>query len=229
MKSAFAAAVVALVALATPATAPANPEIPGAIARAFGGSIAANVLLLKGTGTTTEPLEWTAYARDVFRKSDILRITLTPVGPDWQATAAGAGGSILNPVPAQPIDFARLKYRSADARAVAAKAAVLAQSTFVTVDFQLAANATTGVPEWGLALKDDTGYEVGFCVVSGETGALTFQDWTPRYQTRDRTADTDAPEGERAAKAVKKAVRKAWNWTDSARKETRGFFRELFR
>jgi hypothetical protein len=229
MKSALVAAAVAVFIVAAPATSRANPELPRAIARTFGDALAANVLLLKGSGTTTEPLEWTAYARDVFRKSDIVRITLTPVGADWQAAANGAGDNILSPTPPQPINFARLRYRSADARAVAAKAAALAQSTFVTVDFQLAANATTGVPEWGLALIDDTGYEVGFCVVSGETGALTFQDWTPRYQARDRTAEAGSAEGERAAKAVKKAVRKAWNWTDSARKETRGFFRELFK
>ncbi|HYE76663.1 MAG TPA: hypothetical protein VEI97_01625 [bacterium] len=224
MKTVFAA--LALLLAATPCAVRGNPELPRAVAQAFGDAVAANLLLLKGTGTTTEPLEWTGYARDAFRPSDILRISIKPVGSDWQAVAAGAGGNVLNPAPPQPLDFTRLKYRSADARAVAAKAAALAQSTFVMVDYQLAANATTGVPEWGLALKDDTGYEVGFCVISGETGALTFQDWTPKYQSREAA---EAAEGEKAARAVKKAARKAWNWTDHARKETRGFFRELFR
>ena len=218
--------VLAFVLALGPQVAKANPELQRAVAQAFGDTVAANVLLIRGTGTTTEPLEWTAYARDAFRRSDILRISIKPVGTGWQAAPAGAGGNVLNPVPPQPLDFTRLRYRSADARAMAAKAAALAQSTFVVVDYQLAANATTGVPEWGLALKDDTGHEVGFCVVSGETGALTFQDWTPKYLSREAA---EAAEGEKAAKAVKKAARKAWNWTDNARKETRGFFRELFR
>ncbi|MDZ4287218.1 MAG: hypothetical protein U0984_04630 [Prosthecobacter sp.] len=225
MKSILAA--LALLLAVSPTGAWANPELPKAVAQSFGAAVAANLLLLKGSGTTTEPLEWTAYARDAFRPSTILRIAVKPVGSEWKATAAGAGGNILNPVPPHPLDFSRLKYRSADARAVAAKAAALAQATFVSVDYQLAANAT-GVPEWGLALQDDTGYEIGFCVVSGETGALTFQNWTPRYQSREATAAAES-EGERAGNAVKRAARKAWNWTDNARKETHSFFRELFR
>jgi hypothetical protein len=226
MNRLFAALVLFLASV--PVLLQANPELPQAVARAFGDSVAAHILLVKGTATTAEPLEWTAYARDAFRPSDILRISIKPTGDTWVAAAAGAGTNILNPVPPQPIDFARVHYRSADARAVAAKAAALAQSTFVSVEYQLATAAGTGVPEWGMALKDDTGYEIGFCVVSAETGALTFQDWTPKYQSRE-AAEAEKADGEKAAKAVKKAVRKAWNWTDNARKETRGFFRELFR
>lgn len=219
-------AVLTLLLALSPAGAWANPELPRAVAQSFGAAVAANLLLVKGTGTTTEPLEWTAYARDAFRPDDVLRISITPAGSEWQASASGAGGNILNPAPPQPLDFSRLKYRSADARAVAAKAAALAQATFASVDYQLAASAA-GVPEWGMALKDENGYEIGFCVVSGETGALTFQNWTPRYQSREAAAAQT--EGERAAANVKRAARKAWNWTDNARKETRGFFRELFR
>jgi hypothetical protein len=58
------------------------------------------------------------------------------------------------------------------------------------------------------------------------TGALVFQDWTPRFATAPSLGDS---EGERAAKTVKRTARKAWNWTDKARTETKGFFRELFR
>lgn len=206
--------------------AQANPEVPRAVSQAFGDAVANGILLLKGTANTAEPVEWTAYSRDAFRQQDILRISLKLEGAQWKATPAGAGGNILSPVPPRPVDFARLRYRSADARAVASKAAALAQTTFATVDYQLAANPQTGAPEWGMALKDDTGYEVGFCVVSGETGALSFQDWTPRVAAG---GSTPASEGERAAKAVKRAARKTWNWTDKARSETRSFFRELFR
>ena len=150
------------------------------------------------------------------------------------ATIIGAGsiigGSVFLTKSVPPNHFVTLKsqdlrYRSADARVVAAKAAALAQATIASIDYQLAANAATGAPEWGLALKDDTGHEVGFVVVSGETGALSFQDWTPRVAAKPGPES----EGERAAKAVKRTARKAWNWTDNARKETRNFFRELFR
>jgi len=207
-------------------SAHANPEIPRAVAQSFGENVAGSLLLLRGTATTSEPTEWTAYARDAFRPEEVLRITVRMDAAQWKAAAAGAGSKVLNPAPPKTLDFTRLRIRSAEARVVAAKAAALAQTTFASVDYQLAANAETGVPEWGLALRDDTGYEVGFCVVSAESGALVFQDWTPRFVTAPATAQS---EGEKAAKAVKKTARKAWNWTDKARSETKSFFRELFR
>ncbi|MES2593754.1 MAG: hypothetical protein V4662_00375 [Verrucomicrobiota bacterium] len=216
-----------LILLATSAaTLKANPEIPLAVAQSFGENVADNLVLVKGTSTTSEPVEWTAYARDAFRPEEILRISVKMEATLWKAVPAGAGTKILTAQPAKTINAKRLRVRSAEARVVAAKAAALAQTTFVTVDYQLAANTETGVPEWGMALKDDTGYEVGFCVVSAETGALSFQDWTPRFATAPATPPS---EGEQAAKTVKKGVRKAWNWTDKARSETRNFFRELFR
>ncbi|GEP46057.1 hypothetical protein [Brevifollis gellanilyticus] len=216
-----------LILLATAAASlKANPEIPRAVAQSFGENVANNLMLVKGTATTSEPVAWTTYARDAFRPEEVLRINVRMEAAVWKASPAGAGTKILASQPAKTLDFNRLRVRSAEARVVAAKAAALAQTTFATVDYQLAANAETGAPEWGLALKDDTGYEVGFCVVSAETGALSFQDWTPRFVTAPATPPS---EGERAAKGVKKTVRKAWNWTDKARSETRNFFRELFR
>ena len=204
----------------------ANPEIPRAVAQSFGENVASSLLLLRGTATTSEPTEWTAYARDAFRPEEVLRITVRMEAAQWKAAPAGAGSKVLSPAPPKALDFTRLRIRSAEARVTAAKAAALAQTTFASVDYQLAANAETGVPEWGLALKDDTGYEVGFCVVSAESGALVFQDWTPRFATAPTAPQS---EGERAATAVKKTARKAWNWTDKARSETKNFFRELFR
>ncbi len=212
--------------LAGLSTLHANPEIPRAVAQSFGESVGGSLLLIKGSGTTSEPVEWTAYARDAFRNDELLRITVEMDASVWKAVPAGAGSRVLSPVPPKTIDFARLQARSSEARVVAAKAAALAQTTFASVDYQLAANPDTGVPEWGLALKDELGYEVGFCVISAETGALTFQDWTARAGA---TTTTPQSEGERAAKVVKKTVRKAWNWTDKARNETRSFFKELFR
>jgi hypothetical protein len=208
------------------ASVQANPEIPRAVAQSFGESIGSSLLLVKGTGTTAEPVEWTAYARDAFRPEEVLRITVRMEASVWKAAPAGAGTKVLSPVPPKTLDSTRLQIRSSEARAVAAKAAALAQTTFASVDYQLAANAETGAPEWGLALKDESGYEVGFCVISAETGALTFQDWTLKLGSAPSAPPS---EGERAAKVVKKTVRKAWNWTDKARSETKSFFRELFR
>lgn len=205
----------------------ANPEISQAVSASFGQAVAREILLLKGTGTTAEPAEWAVYARDVFRAEAQLRISVKMEGGQWKALAAGAGERILAPAPPRGLEFDRLKVRSSEARQAAARAAALAQITFVSVDYQLAANSVTGAPEWGLALKDETGHECGFCVVSGESGALIFQDWTPRFVST--APPVEEGEGERAAKAVKKAARKAWNWTDRARTETKGFFRELFR
>ena len=204
----------------------ANPEIPRSVAQSFGEAVASGILLIKGTATTGEPSEWVAFSRDAFRPEEILRISVKMEGSMWKATASGAGSKVLSPAPSRKLDFSRVRQRSADARVVAAKAAALAQTTFATVDYQLASNEDTGSPEWGLALKDETGHEVGFCVVSAATGALVFQDWTPRFASAPSMAES---EGERAAKNVKRAARKAWNWTDKARTETKGFFRELFR
>ncbi len=208
-------------------SAQANPEVPGIISQTFGQAVADNVLLLKGSGTTSEPVEWVAYTRDAFRQEEILRINLKYEGTNWKASPDGAGSKVLSPVPARILDFSKLRTRSAEARVVATKAAALAQANFVSVDYQLAANTQTGAPEWGLALKDASGYEVGFCVVSGETGALIFQDWTP-LTPPNGTAKASGG-GERAAQSVKRTARKAWNWTDKARIETKSFFRELFR
>jgi hypothetical protein len=204
----------------------ANPEIPRSVAQSFGESVASGILLLKGTGMTGEPSEWLAFSRDAFRPEEILRVSVKMEGSLWKATASGVGPKVLSPAPSRKLDFAQVRQRSADARVVAAKAAALAQTTFTTVDYQLASNEQTGSPEWGLALKDETGHEVGFCVVSAMTGALIFQDWTPRFASASSLAES---EGERAAKNIKQAARKAWNWTDKARTETKGFFRELFR
>lgn len=214
--------------LAAAGSARANPEVLRAVGHQFGRTVQDSVILLRGAGTVAEPVEWTAYSRDAFRPQDILRIRVAMDGAAWNATAAGSGPRVLDRAPPRPLEGARLRQRSSQARAVAAKAAVLAKTTFATVDYQLAANAETGAPEWGMALKDDTGYEVGFVVVSAETGAVLFQDWTPRVRT---TAEKEAEnnEGERAARAVKRTARRAWNWTDNARRETGNFFRELFR
>lgn len=216
-----------LASLAACDLAHANPEVLRAVGAQFGKSVQDQVILLRGSGTVAEPVDWTAYSRDAFRPQDILRIRVVLEGTQWKATAAGSGTRVLNPAPPRPLDAAQLRQRSSEARAVAGKAAALAKATFASVDYQLAANAETGAPEWGMALKDDTGYEVGFVVVSADTGAVIFQDWTPRVRTAADEADDG--EGERAARAVKRTARRAWNWTDNARRETGNFFRELFR
>lgn len=220
-------AIFTLACLASTNKAQANPELAGVIDQTFGKAVATNILLIKGSGTTSEPIQWLAYSRDAFRQEDILRINLKQEGPSWKATPDGAGSKVLSPAPPRTLDFTRLRTRCAEARVVAAKAAALAQANFTSVDYQLAANLESGAPEWGLALKDASGYEIGFCVVSGETGALIFQDWTPRQPSSIQVKDPS--EGERAAQAVKRTARKAWNWTDKARTETKSFFRELFR
>lgn len=220
-------ALFALACIALSGKVQANPEVPVVISQTFGQAVASNVLLLKGSGTTSEPVEWVAYSRDAFRQEEILRINLKFEGANWKASPDGAGSKVLSPAPPRTLDFSRLRTRSAEARVVAAKAAALAQANFASVDYQLASNLESGVPEWGLALKDASGYEIGFCVISGETGALIFQDWTPRMPGSITVKDPSG--GERAAQSVKRTARKAWNWTDKARTETKSFFRELFR
>ena len=78
-------------------------------------------------------------------------------------------------------------------------------------------------------MQDATGYEVGFCIISAETGAVRYQSWTPKAVAGESRPTTPETEGERAAKKVKAEVRKAWNWGENAGRRTGGFFRELFR
>jgi hypothetical protein len=217
-----------LVTSITPAFA--NPEISAAVNLSFGKAIAGNILLLKGSADTAEPSVWIVYAQDVFRPQEQLRIKASLSAGGWKAEAAGAGQKVISPAPTRPLDFSRLSIRSSEARITAAKAAALAQVTFSRINYQLAANPGTGAPEWGMALLDENDHECGFVVTSGETGALIFQDWTPKIGANTPNANAQpSTDGERAARAVKKAARKAWNWTDRARTETKGFFRELFR
>ena len=121
----------------------ANPEIPRAVAQSFGENVASSLLLLRGTATTSEPTEWTAYARDAFRPEEVLRITVRMDAAQWKSAPAGAGSKVLSPVPPKMLNFARVRVRSAEARMIAAKTAALAQTTFASVDYQLAANAET--------------------------------------------------------------------------------------
>lgn len=222
----------AVAALTAPFSLHANPEVPKAVAFGYGQALAENILLLKGEAERYEPTAWQVYARDAFRPGEQVRLLATLERGKWGVQPDGEA-TTLRRVPVRVIDFSRVKERSSDALKVAQKAAELAQADFDRVGYQLATNAETGVPEWGLALLDKTGYEVGFCIVSAETGAILFQNWTPQVEKpglMDRLRpQTEEEEGEKAARAVKKGVRKAWDWTENAGKQTGNFFRELFR
>jgi hypothetical protein len=240
MKTSFSpSCALVVLALLAPASAPAaNPDVGAAIVRQFGEAQLRNVVLVKASPNETDPIQWKVYSRDPYREGELLRTIATKMDGKWDAAPAGAG-KLLQRVPRLSLDFKRLKVDSKEARRIITEAARLAQVDFTKVDYQLAANDQTGSPEWGLALQDATGYEAGFCVVSGETGALLSQDWTPRYANSAAAkpggkpkADTRTPaqkEGEEAAKRVKQGVRRAWDWTEEAGKKTGSFFRELFR
>lgn len=229
-------------AILAPASArAANPDVGAAIVRQFGEAQLRNVVLVKASPNETDPIQWKVYSRDPYREGELLRTIATKMDGKWDAAPAGAG-KLLQRVPRLSLDFKRLKVDSKEARRIITEAARVEQVDFAKVEYQLAAHEQTGSPEWGLALQDATGYEVGFCVVSGETGALLSQDWTPRYTNSTAAAATGRKakgkadtrtqgqkEGEEAAKRVKQGVRKAWDWTEEAGKKTGSFFRELFR
>ena len=228
-----------LAALAPASARAANPDVGAAIVRQFGEAQLRNVVLVKASPNETDPIQWKVYSRDPYREGELLRTIATKMDGKWDAAPAGAG-KLLQRVPRLSLDFKRLKVDSKEARRIITEAARVERVDFTKVEYQLAAHEQTGSPEWGLALQDATGYEVGFCVVSGETGALLSQDWTPRHTNstaaaatgRKGQADTRTQgqkEGEEAAKRVKQGVRKAWDWTEEAGKKTGSFFRELFR
>lgn len=210
--------------------------VKSAILEAHGRAVLDGLLLLKGEGVGSEPMVWTAFAVDPHRKGDLVKLNVerSPGQSAWMVRSTGAG-NLLQRVPPARLDLARVKVGPMEALRAAQQGAALAKVPFVRAAFQLAAQAQTGVPEWALFLVDGAGKEVGFVVLSAETGAVTHQDFNiqPPKGARPVANAGDSADvgqrGEEAAKAVKDGMRKAWDWTEQAGRETKGFFKELFR
>jgi len=206
-----------------------------AVAEVFGKATVTATRLVKSERSKVDPFVWLVFAEDLHRKENLVKVRLDrqPGKEGWQVTSGGAG-ELLQRVPPMRLDWAKVKVGPAEARLTAEQGAKLAKATFEQVEFQLATQPTTGVPEWGLTLFDAQGVEVGFVVVSAETGAVIHQDFgvvaPPPVAGGQREKSGQAIEsGEDAAKAVKQGARKAWDWTEKAGRETGGFFKELFR
>jgi hypothetical protein len=207
-----------------------------AVAAAFGKATVLATRLLKSERSKAEPLVWLVFAEDAHRKEDLVKIRLQrqPGIQGWVASSAGAG-QLLQRVPPSRLDWMRVRVGPAEARLTAEQGAKLAKTTFDQVAFQLATQPSSGAPEWAVSLFDTQGFEVGFVIVSAETGAVVHQDFTgpvPPVAANARPkgeVDDEVESGEEAARAVKRGARKAWDWTEKAGKETKGFFKELFR
>lgn len=211
----------------------ANPEIATVIDQEYGAATSEGIVLLQSSASSADPAQWAVYARDPFRQGELVRASLTMERSGWAPKAAGAGSKLLSRVPPQPIAFNRVQFRSSDVRRIAQQNAVLAKTNFVTAAYQLAANATTGAPEWGLALNDVNGAEVGFIVISAETGAVIHQQWGNGLASNVPGAPVTSAEpgspGEKAAEDVKRTARRAWEWTGDTGLEVGRFFKKLFR
>jgi hypothetical protein len=208
----------------------ANPELANVVTQEYGVAVAEGILLLQAPASAGEPVKWSVYARDPFRTGQLIKTELTQQGRSWVVKPAGADDDLLRATPPTTIAFNRVKYTSTEARGIAARAAVDAKTSFATIEYQLACNKADTAPEWGLALLDAAGVEVGFLLVNAETGLITHQQWASQMAAAPKGGDIDGGEkGARAAQDVKDAARRAWNWTDGARKETKSFFKELFR
>jgi hypothetical protein len=211
----------------------ANPEIATVIDQEYGAATSEGILLLQSPACPGEPDQWSVYARDPFRQGELVRAILTVQNKSWAPKPGGAGSKLLSRVPPQPIAFNRINYRSADARKIAQQNAALARVNFVTAAYQLAASATTGAPEWGLALNNASGAEVGFIVISAETGAVIHQQWNNGLSSNVPGGPVSSAEpgskGEKAAEDVKRTARRAWEWTGDTGLEVGRFFKKLFR
>ena len=215
--------------LASASLCQANPEIATVIDQEYGAATAAGVVLLQSPASATDPIQWSVYARDPFRQGELVRATVTLDKGAWIPRVNGAGTKLLSRVPPQVIVFNRIKYRSSDALKVAQQNAMLAKTNFVTASYQLAADAATGAPQWGLALNGTDGNEVGFIVISAETGAIIHQQWNNGLANTDPGAPAPGSKGERAADDVKRAARNAWQWTGDTGLEVGHFFKRLFK
>ncbi|MBE7496062.1 MAG: hypothetical protein HS117_14050 [Verrucomicrobiaceae bacterium] len=221
-----------LILLASAATALANPEIASIVSQEFGAATSDGILLIQSGASPGEPEQWYVYARDPFRQGEVVRADISQQGRSWTAKPNGAGARLLRATPPAPIAFSRVKLRSYDVRAIASRAAVESKTTFSSIEYQLAVNSPNGAPEWGLALLDGAGVEVGFLLISAETGVINHQQWANQALPPSGGVFGNKPQagdrGSRAAQDVKDAARRAWNWTEGARKETKSFFKELF-
>ncbi len=211
----------------------ANPEIATIVDQEYGAATSEGIVLLQSPASAADPAQWAVFARDPFRPGELVRATITAEPGGWAPKADGAGNRLLGRVPPQTIAFNRIKYRSSDARRIAQQNAMLAKVNFVTAAYQLAANATTGAPEWGLALIDANDVEVGFVVISAETGAVLHQQWSNGLASQVPGGPITSPEpgfkGEKAAEDVRRAARRAWEWTGDTGLEVGHFFKRLFR
>jgi hypothetical protein len=219
--------------LASATLSRANPEIATVIDQEYGAATAEGILLLQSAASAAEPPQWSVIARDPFRPGDLVRASLTLVNGAWAPKATGAGPKLLGRVPPQPIAFNRIRLRSSDVLKIAQRNAMLAKTNFVTAAYQLAADATTGAPQWGLALNGTDGNEVGFIVISAETGAVIHQQWNNGLASYESGVPVSASEpggkGERAADNVKRAARNAWELTGDTGLEVGHFFKRLFK
>ncbi|WP_395750083.1 hypothetical protein [Prosthecobacter sp.] len=219
--------------LASATLSHANPEIATIIDQEYGAATAEGVVLLQSPATAiaTDPAQWSVFARDPFRPGELVCALLTAGTNGWAPRPAGAGAKLLTRVPPQVIVFNRIKLRSSDVLKIAQQNAALAKTNFVTVSYQLAANVTTGAPEWGLALNDTNNEEVGFIVISAETGAVINQQWEKDLAAMPPNAPRNPPnsKGEKAADDVRRAARHAWEWTGDTGLEVGHFFKRLFK
>lgn len=207
----------------------ANPEIATVIDQEYGAATATGIVLLLSSPAAADPDQWFVYARDPFRPAETVRALLTLTNNAWAPRADGAGADLLTRVPPQPVIFSRVLLRSTDARKIAQDNAVLARTNFVTVQYQLATNAATTAPEWALTLLDTAGIEVGFIVISAETGAVLHQQWGQRVAEGETPLPPPTTKGEKAADDVRRSAREAWQWTGDSGKEVGRFFKRLFK
>lgn len=216
--------------LASATLSQANPELVTIIDQEYGAATAEGVLLMQSTASAAEPVQWSVFARDPFRPGELVRASLTFVNGAWAPKATGAGPKLLGRVPPLPIAFNRIKLHSSDVLKIAQRNAMLAKTNFVTASYQLAADATSGAPQWGLALNGTDGNEVGFIVISAETGAVIHQQWNNGLASYGpEPVSPPASKGEKAADDVKRAARHAWEWTGDTGLEVGHFFKRLFK
>lgn len=222
--------------LTTAAGMAAEPLLPQqkAVAEVFGKATVDATRLVKSERSKGEPLVWLVFSEDTHRQGELVKIRLErqPGTQAWRALSAGAG-QLLQRVPPLRMNWAKVRVGPAEARLTAEQGAKLAKAVFDSVEYQLAMQPTNQSPEWALTLFDTQGKEMGFVVLSAETGAVVHQDFTgpvpPPVAQGAKRDDGEVDSGEEAARAVKRGARKAWDWTEKAGRETGNFFRELFR
>jgi hypothetical protein len=152
-----------------------------------GEKVLSQLLAVFGEGSNTQPTRWKIWIDDPAARGGVRELEVsgnqitserTPVKSEW------AGG--------KDMDLAHLNLDSDGAYQVAAQEAKKKGIEFSKLQFQLAADRSTGKPGWTLQMADGKDQRVGAIKINADSGTTVSSVWgpeTPNLLAQQRTAE----------------------------------------